>query len=150
MSEGERQKGAGSGRAQRAAGRPPGGGPRSGWRELLLAIAALVRLFALLEAVLALAGIEPLTLREDPFVGFAGRAPLFVPQPGTAGEPELVTSPVRRASSGRVTKTSVRCVPSARWRRSALGGGGDGRRHRPHRGALGRDGAEKRLNRPAH
>ena len=42
---------------------------RSRWRDLAMAVVALVLFFALLEGVLALVGVEPVTLREDPFVG---------------------------------------------------------------------------------
>ena len=72
-----------------------GGEPRSRWRELLMALVAFGLFFALLEAVLALSGVEPVTLREDPFVGFAGDAPLFVPETPADGEPDLVTAPAR-------------------------------------------------------
>ncbi|MGQ0722164.1 MAG: tetratricopeptide repeat protein [Candidatus Eiseniibacteriota bacterium] len=42
------------------------------------AVAAVALFFALLEGVLALAGVRPGARDEDPFVGFAGRLPLFV------------------------------------------------------------------------
>ncbi len=96
MPQGERKEGAErDGRAAPASART--GTARRGrrWREPLLAIVALGLFFALLEAALALFGVEPLTVREDPFVGFAGRAPLFVAEPGGAGEPHLVTSDAR-------------------------------------------------------
>ncbi len=96
MSGGERKKrGVRGRRAAPTSAGSAAGRPRSRRRELLLAIVAVGLFFALLEAVLALLGVEPLTLREDPFLGFAGRARVFVPETGVAGEPDLVTSPAR-------------------------------------------------------
>jgi tetratricopeptide (TPR) repeat protein len=57
-----------------------------------MAAVAVGLFFALLEAVLALAGVRPVTLRQDPVVGFAGSSPLFVPETGGAGELDLVTA----------------------------------------------------------
>ena len=47
-------------------------------RNLALAAASLVLACALLEGALGLAGVVPALVREDPFVGFAGRVPLFI------------------------------------------------------------------------
>jgi tetratricopeptide (TPR) repeat protein len=47
-------------------------------RTAAFAAAAVLLFFALLEGVLALAGVRPGAHDEDPFVGFAGRVPLFV------------------------------------------------------------------------
>jgi len=53
-----------------------------------LAAAAPVVFFGLLELLFAMGGVEPHPEREDPFVGFAGSSPLFVPE----GENRLVTA----------------------------------------------------------
>jgi tetratricopeptide (TPR) repeat protein len=96
MPEGERKEAGfrGEPAAPRSAG-TGAGKPRSRWRDLLMASVAIGIFFFLLEAALALLGVQPVTLREDPFVGFAGRAPLFVPQTDAAGESYLVTSPAK-------------------------------------------------------
>ncbi len=56
-----------------------------------LAIAAPVAFLATLELLLALGGVAPAVEREDPFVGFAGNIPLFVPETAD-GEEWLATS----------------------------------------------------------
>jgi len=45
------------------------------------ALMAMVILFTVAEGLLAAAGVIPRALTEDPWVGFSGRAPLFVPTP---------------------------------------------------------------------
>lgn len=47
-------------------------------KNSLISLLALVLFFGALELVLALAGVRPLLLTEDPLVGFAGNVPLFV------------------------------------------------------------------------
>ena len=92
MSEGERKE-ARSGRAGVAGAAARPAARRWRWREPVLAVVALALFFALLEGALALLGVEPVTLREDPFVGFAGDSPLFVPEAG--GGTHLSTSPAK-------------------------------------------------------
>ena len=48
-------------------------------KKLLFGLAATAGFFLLLELSLALAGVQPLYLTEDPFVGFQPGAKLFVP-----------------------------------------------------------------------
>ena len=48
------------------------------WKLALFSIVAVVLAVVLVEAVLALGGVQPLLETEDPYVGFSGRAPLFV------------------------------------------------------------------------
>ena len=91
MSEDERKQAGSGGESADASG----GGRRSRGRDLVMAAVAVGLFFALLEAVLALAGVGPLTLREDPFVGFASGSPLFVPEEGADGESYLVTGPAK-------------------------------------------------------
>ena len=94
MSEGERQEA--GGRVEPAVSPSPEAGagkPRSRWRDLVMAAAAVGLFFVLLEALLALAGVEPVTRSEDPFLGFAGGAPLFVTESRGADDSYLVTAP---------------------------------------------------------
>jgi len=49
-------------------------------RKLMFAGVATVMLLTLLEAGLALLGVQPISRRRDSFVGFAGRVRLFIPQ----------------------------------------------------------------------
>jgi tetratricopeptide (TPR) repeat protein len=62
------------------------------WQALLLPVAAVLIFFLLLEGGLALFGVKPATQAEDPFVGFASNAPLFVPSRGADGAELLVTA----------------------------------------------------------
>jgi len=62
------------------------------WQALLLPLLAILIFFALLEGGLALFGVQPGLLNEDPFVGFASNAPLFVSSPGANGEQLLTTA----------------------------------------------------------
>jgi tetratricopeptide (TPR) repeat protein len=52
--------------------------------------------FGVLEAVLAVAGVRPLLLTEDPFVGFAENVPQFVPDTRPDGTPILRTAMNKR------------------------------------------------------
>jgi hypothetical protein len=121
MSDGERQEG--GVRGDPGAATEAGGtaaGRSSGWRELLLAIVAVGLFFALLEGVLAILGVEPLTLREDPFLGFAGSAPLYLPETGVEDEPYLVTAPARVDLFNK--QRFPRRKPSGGYRIFCLGG----------------------------
>jgi tetratricopeptide (TPR) repeat protein len=62
------------------------------WQALLLPVVSIFVFLLLLEGVLALVGIKPGQQTDDPFVGFASNAPLFVPSSGTAGEEQLITA----------------------------------------------------------
>jgi tetratricopeptide (TPR) repeat protein len=50
------------------------------WRKCLYSAITVTVLFVLLELVLAVAGVRPISERGDPFVGFTGQSPLFVPE----------------------------------------------------------------------
>ncbi|MDB5106252.1 MAG: hypothetical protein JWP91_3941 [Fibrobacteres bacterium] len=65
------------------------------WAKLGLAIASPLAVFAVCEAVLFLAGVRPLSLTEDPYVGFASSQPLFVESKSPSGERIMVTNPVK-------------------------------------------------------
>ena len=62
-----------------------------------ISVLLAVLLLALLEGVLALAGVEPLRFAEDPYVGFAGRYPLFIEERDVDGRatPYRVTAPAK-------------------------------------------------------
>jgi len=65
------------------------------WKKATFAVVAVVGFFVALEVLLALAGITPILYTEDPYVGFAGRIPLFVEVPG--GSPAyMVTAENKR------------------------------------------------------
>ncbi|MGD8620201.1 MAG: O-GlcNAc transferase, partial [Gammaproteobacteria bacterium] len=49
------------------------------FKNSLFTVIIVVTFFGALEAVLAVAGVRPLLLTEDPFVGFAENVPQFVP-----------------------------------------------------------------------
>ncbi len=66
------------------------------WQALLLPVLAVLIFFALLEGGLALFGVQPALQSEDPFVGFASNAPLFVSSPGANGKQLLVTAPNKK------------------------------------------------------
>ncbi len=66
------------------------------WQALALPVAAIIIFFLLLEGVLALFGIHPALQTEDPFVGFAANAPLFVPSTGENGQQVLATAPNKK------------------------------------------------------
>ncbi len=85
-----------------------------------MAVVAVGLFFALLEAVLALAGVRPVTLREDPFLGFTGSSPLFVPETGGAGELDLVTAPAKLELFNE--QRFSRRKPPGRYRVFCLGG----------------------------
>jgi tetratricopeptide (TPR) repeat protein len=64
------------------------------WAKLALAVATPLVVYSLCEAILWIAGVRPLSLTEDPFVGFAATQPLFIPGTGdSAGL--MVTNPVK-------------------------------------------------------
>lgn len=75
-----------------AAGKQPAPRALPLWKGIVLSAAAVGLFFGLLEALLALAGVQPTLRREDPFVGFAANVPLFVKNTGPDGRQILVTS----------------------------------------------------------
>jgi len=62
------------------------------WKQFLFGVFALVIFFAGLEGALTLAGVKPLVVTEDPFVGFAGNIPLFEEHVLQDGTVRLVTA----------------------------------------------------------
>lgn len=64
------------------------------WAKLAMALAAPLAAYSLCEAILWAAGVQPLSLTEDPFVGFAASQPLFVRGSGDSAD-LMVTNPVK-------------------------------------------------------
>jgi Flp pilus assembly protein TadD len=67
------------------------------WKKLAFSVATTLLFFAVLEGSLALLGVEPALDLSDPFVGFAGSSPLFVPEPESGDVPRLTTAPNKLA-----------------------------------------------------
>lgn len=65
--------------------------------NLALAVAAPLVFFALAEGLLAMAGFKPLSVTEDPYVGFSGLQPLFVDSTASDGSAYWVTNPAKLA-----------------------------------------------------
>ncbi len=68
---------------------------RTIWANLALSILAPALFFLLCETVLFLAGVQPLALTEDPYVGYSASQPLFLEQTGPDGKAMMVTNPVK-------------------------------------------------------
>lgn len=62
------------------------------WRQALYAVVAVALALGLAEAVLALAGVRPASVAEDPYLGFAGHRPLFVEETQPDGRAAMVTA----------------------------------------------------------
>jgi tetratricopeptide (TPR) repeat protein len=62
------------------------------WKSLLTSLAALALFFGILEAALALFGVNPVLQNKDPFVGFASNIPLFVEKTGPDGRTIMTTA----------------------------------------------------------
>jgi tetratricopeptide (TPR) repeat protein len=62
------------------------------WKRALFAVITVAGFFVLLEAALAIAGVEPVLYRKDPFVGFSSNIPLFVEEQRAGGQHWLVTA----------------------------------------------------------
>lgn len=67
------------------------------WKKLLLSLLVTVAFFVVVEVVLAVAGVEPASYADDPYVGFTGASPLFVESTGPDGRTWLETA------SGKLT-----------------------------------------------
>jgi tetratricopeptide (TPR) repeat protein len=66
------------------------------WKSLLFSALPLVLFLATAEALLAVAGIAPRLLRDDPYVGFASNVPVFVEARAPDGERILTTARNKR------------------------------------------------------
>jgi tetratricopeptide (TPR) repeat protein len=67
--------------------------PRPFWKNFLFTIIVVAAFFTGLELTLALIGVDPVLLAEDPFVGFAKNIPLFVEEAQPDGSVLLKTAP---------------------------------------------------------
>ncbi|HAP00238.1 MAG TPA: hypothetical protein DCQ83_09370 [Fibrobacteres bacterium] len=65
------------------------------WINLLLGLASSLVFLAAIEGILLLARVRPLSLTEDPYVGFAAGQPLFIKKTGTDGIERYETNPVK-------------------------------------------------------
>ncbi len=62
------------------------------WQAFVLPVVSILIFFLLLEGGLFLLGVKPALKTDDPFVGFAGNVPLFVPRVGPDGTQWMVTA----------------------------------------------------------
>ncbi len=67
------------------------------WKKLTFSLVTTLLFFAVLEGGLALLGVEPAVDLRDPFVGFAGSSPVFVPDSNSGDAPRMVTAPNKLA-----------------------------------------------------
>jgi len=67
------------------------------WKKLLYSLTAVVLFFVVVEGLLTVCGVRPLTESHDPFVGFDSTLPLFRAQTKAKGSVVLETSPNKRA-----------------------------------------------------
>jgi len=62
------------------------------WKKVIFSLAAIVLFCGTLEVVLALCGVQPKLLDEDPFVGFSSNASLYLPETDSDGRQVLATA----------------------------------------------------------
>lgn len=62
------------------------------WKRIAFSLIPTLAFWVVLEAALAVVGVEPETRRGDPFVGFAGLESLFVEQESQPGQPVRMTT----------------------------------------------------------
>jgi hypothetical protein len=63
------------------------------WKKVIFSITAIVLFFGILELVLALCGVQPKLLDQDPFVGFSSNVPLYLLETDSDGRQVLATAP---------------------------------------------------------
>ena len=68
---------------------------RTLWINLSLSVVAPALFFLACELILMAAGLRPLALTEDPYVGYSSSQPLFVERSGSDGKPLMITNPVK-------------------------------------------------------
>jgi tetratricopeptide (TPR) repeat protein len=88
------------------------------WVKWASAILAPVLFLALLEGLLALGGVQPIALTEDPLVGFSGLQPLFLEEPSESGV--MRTNPAKLGHFNDQTFPLKK--PAGAYRIFALGG----------------------------
>jgi tetratricopeptide (TPR) repeat protein len=89
-------------------------------RKLLYSVCTTVAFWGLLELALLALGVAPALPDSDPWVGFSGHAPLFVPSSSSAGPPRLVTAEQRRSWFNH--QAFLRDKPPEAYRIFCLGG----------------------------
>jgi tetratricopeptide (TPR) repeat protein len=90
------------------------------WKKAAFAVMAAVLFFALVEGLLALAGVRPAIVDEDPLVGFSSTLPLFVAEGASSGASHLVTAPNKRELFN--TQRFAHPKPAGTYRIFCLGG----------------------------
>ncbi len=88
--------------------------------NLAVAAASLSLFFAFSETALRLAGVQPLSLTEDPFVGFTSVQPLFIEKKSADGKVMMVTNPAKYSHFNRQSFPQVK--PPGTYRIFCLGG----------------------------
>ena len=68
------------------------------WKRTIFKLLAVVLFFWVAELVLMLAGVQPMSSTEDPYVGFSSAAPLFIRRPGADGRWTMATAENKLAS----------------------------------------------------
>lgn len=89
-------------------------------RKLLFGALTTAAFFGLLELTLLAIGVDSAPQKSDPWVGFSGQSPLFVPGESPSGQPILVTAENRLAWFNR--QSFLRDKPRDGYRIFCLGG----------------------------
>lgn len=63
------------------------------WKKILFSLLPTLLAFGVVEGLLALFGVRPLTATRDPFVGFASNIPLYIEHTGADGRVWMTTAP---------------------------------------------------------
>jgi tetratricopeptide (TPR) repeat protein len=71
---------------------PSGKGRTSPWKVALFIVAASLAPFLIAELILALVGVQPILIAQDPYVGFSSHIPLFVARTQPDGTSVMVTA----------------------------------------------------------
>lgn len=90
----------------------PAGGLLATGKHFLFSLIILVVFFGGLELVLALAGVKPILLTEDPLVGFSSNVPLFVEQRESGGRI------VFRTAKNKLTRFNDQTFPKTKGKHS--------------------------------
>lgn len=111
---------ANGGSRQRTAKRNRVGGRPTVRRKLLYGALTTAVFFGLLELTLLTLGVDLASQQADPWVGFSGQSPLFVPSESLSGQPVLVTAENRLAWFNQ--QSFLRDKPRDGYRIFCLGG----------------------------
>ena len=94
--------------------------PVSKSTHFTLALISSLGFFALVESGLWIAGVQPLSLTEDPFVGFSSSQPLYIEDPNPQAPGMLITNPTKLSIFN--PQTFPRKKPAHSYRIFTLGG----------------------------